>query len=290
MRGSAEPAIIPMLVSSLVSIGPNRLLYNITDPGYRILAAPEVRTSLSVYALERDPETPVATVEGTFLTTPLQRGMYRANVDLDCAGEWGLEVTASRPDGSTVSERLRFQVHASGTTPAVGQAAPRSESPRASSLDELRLISTDTDPFPGAYERTIGEVVTSGQPSLVFFATPSFCQTGYCGPTVSLVKSVALDYRDRVGFVIVEPYELHLTENGLQPRLDDDGNLIPVQAVLDYGIPVEPYLFLVDAHGDVFAKFEGLVGEDELRGAIEDALAQGQPGEAAAPRTGLTRG
>ena len=65
-----------------------------------------------------------------------------------------------------------------------------------------------------------------------------------------------------------------LTENGLQPALDEDGRLQPVQAVLDYGIPVEPYLFLVDAKGDVFAKFEGVVGADELRAAIEDVLAQ----------------
>jgi hypothetical protein len=269
-----DAPLIPLLVSSLVSVGPNRLLYNITDARYQVLASPDVDTTVSVYALERDPETPVATVEGTYLETPLQRGMYRASVDLDCAGEWGMEVTATMPDGSTASARLRFQVHASGTTPAVGQPAPRSESPTASTLDELRLISTDPDPYPGAYERTIAEVVTAGQPSLIFFATPSFCQTGYCGPTVSLVKSVALDYRDRVGFVNVEPYELQTTENGLQPKLDAAGDLIPVQAVLDYGIPVEPYLFLVDANGDVFAKYEGVVGEDELRGAIEDVLAQ----------------
>ena len=35
-----------------------------------------------------------------------------------------------------------------------------------------------------------------------------------------------------------------------------------------------PYLFLVDAEGDVSAKFDGVVGDDELRAAIEDALAQ----------------
>jgi hypothetical protein len=165
----------------------------------------------------------------------------------------------------------------------VGEPAPRSDSPTASSIEEIRRISTDPDPFPGAYERTVGEVVTAGQPSLVFFATPSFCQTGYCGPTVNLVKSVAVDYRDRIGYVNVEPYELTMTANGLQPALDGQGQLQPVQAVLDYGIPVEPYLFVVDAAGDVFAKFEGVVGEDELRAAIEDALAQADG--AAAPLT-----
>ena len=272
--GSADPAIIPLLVSSLMSVGPNRLLYNVTDGDYRVLASPDLATTVSLYALERDPLTPVATVAGTYLETPLGRGLYRAAVDLDCAGEWGLEVAAELEDGSLATERMRFQVHASGTTPAIGQPAPRSDSPTASNLDGLRLISTDPNPLPGAYGRSIAEVVTAGQPSLVFFATPAFCQTGICGPTVNLVKSIAIDYADRIGYVNVEPYELHMTENGLQPALDADGQLQPVQAVLDYGIPVEPYLFLVDAAGNVFAKFEGVVGDEELRAAIEDALAQ----------------
>ena len=42
------------------------------------------------------------------------------------------------------------------------------------------------------------ETVTSGRPSLVFFATPAFCQTGFCGPTVELVKSVAREHEDHV--------------------------------------------------------------------------------------------
>jgi hypothetical protein len=38
--------------------------------------------------------------------------------------------------------------------------------------------------------------------------------------------------------------------------------------VLDYGIPVEPYLFVVDAHGDVFATFEGAIGADAIEGTF----------------------
>ncbi len=272
--GSGNPEIIPLIVSSLVSVGPSRLLYGVTDGDYRVLNSPDVATSIDFYALERDPNVPTQSVEGVFLDTQISRGLYRASVDFDCAGEWGAEVSATLPDGSTATERMRFEVHPVGTTPAIGQPAPRSDSPTASTIAELRSISTDANPFPGAFERTVGEVVAAGQPSLVFFATPAFCQTGYCGPTVNLVKSVAIDYEDEIGFVNVEPYELHMTENGLQPKLDADGQLQPVQAVLDYGIPIEPYLFLVDAEGDVFAKFEGVVGTDELRAAIEDAIAE----------------
>ena len=138
----------------------------------------------------------------------------------------------------------------------------------------VRRISTDPNPYAAAYTATVGEAVTSGRPSIVFFATPAFCQTGYCGPTIELVKTVAREYEDRVAFVNVEPYELHETVDGLRPVLDADGRLQPVAAARDYGIPVEPYLFLVDARGDVFAKFEGIVGGDELRAAIEDVLAE----------------
>jgi hypothetical protein len=271
--GSADPEIIPIISSSLVSVGPNRFLYSITDGDYRVLTSPDVDTTISFYAIERDPDTAAQVVEGIFLDTIISRGLYRASVDFDCAGEWGAQVAAELPDGSIAVERMRFMVHPQGTTPAIGQAAPRSDSPTASNLTELQQISTDPNPFPGAYDRTVAEVVTAGQPSLVFFATPAFCQTGYCGPTVNLVKSVAIDYADDIGYVNVEPYELHMTDNGLQPALDADGQLQPVQAVLDYGIPVEPYLFLVDGAGDVFAKFEGVVGAEELRAAIEDALA-----------------
>jgi len=272
--GCSEPEIIPVIASSLVSVGPSRFLYSITDGNYRVLTSPDVDSSIDFYALERDPDNPASSVQAAYLDTLLGRGLYRVMVDFDCAGEWGAEVHATLPDGSTATQRIGFRVHPQGTTPAIGQPAPRSDSPTASTVAELRTISTDANPFPGAFERTVAEVVTAGQPSLVFFATPAFCQTGYCGPTVNLVKSVAIDYEDDIGFVNVEPYELQMTENGLQPRLDEEGQLVPVQAVLDYGIPIEPYLFLVDAEGNVFAKYEGVVGADELRAAIEDAIAE----------------
>jgi hypothetical protein len=272
--GSSDPQILPIIMSSLVTVGPTRFLFNVTDANYRVISSPDVQTEVSFYAIERDAKAPVSTVPGAYLDTQIGRGLYRATADLDCAGEWGAEISVRLQDGSTASERLRFAVHPVGTTPAIGAAAPRSESLTATAPADVRLISTDPNPFPGAYERTVAEVVTAGQPSLVFFATPAFCQTGFCGPTVNLVKSVAIDYEDEIGYVNVEPYEMHMTENGLQPMLDEDGQLKLVQAVLDYGIPVEPYLFLVDADGNVFAKFEGVVGADELRGAIEDSLGQ----------------
>ena len=193
-------------------------------------------------------------------------------MDFDCAGQWGAEVEAELPGGQVATQRLAFTVSPDGTTPSIGEPAPRSDSLTAAA-DQVATVSTDPEPYAPAYEHTIAEVVSSGEPSMVFFATPAFCKTGICGPTMEVVKSVAADYADRVAFVNVEPYRLTMTPNGLQPELDAQGNLQPVQAVLDYGIPVEPYLFVVDAQGDVFATFEGSIGADELRETLDEVLA-----------------
>jgi hypothetical protein len=260
-------------MSSLVTAGPNRFLYNVLDPAYRQLAAPGVVSTVDFYAIERDPQQATDRVEAAYLSSGLGRGLYRATTEFDCVGEWGAEISIRLADGSSVSERLRFTVHPLGSTPAIGDPVPLSDSLTATTPEEVARISTDLHPYLAAYDKTVAETVTSGRPSLVFFATPAFCQTGFCGPTVELVKSVAREHEGAVEFVNVEPYELHMTDNGLQPLLDEAGQLQPVAAAVEYGIPVEPYLFVVDAQGRAFAKFEGIVGGDELRAAIEDVLA-----------------
>jgi hypothetical protein len=268
-----DASFLPVVMSSLLTAGPNRFLYNVLDSSYRQLASPGVTSGVEFFAIERDAEQPTASVEASYLSSGLGRGLYRAAVEFDCVGEWGAQVSIDLSDGTTASERLRFAVHELGSTPAIGQAVPLSDSLTAATPQEAAGISTDQHPYLAAYDKSVAETVASGRPSLVFFATPAFCQTGFCGPTVELVKSVAREHEGAVEFVSIEPYELHMTENGLQPLLDDEGQLQPVRAALDYGIPIEPYLFLVDADGDVFAKFEGIVGGDELRAAIKDVLA-----------------
>ncbi len=272
LAGSADADFLPIVMSSLITYGHNRFLYNVLDGSYRQLAAAEVPSRVDFYAIERDPAVPHARAGAAYLSSGLGRGLYRTEVDFDCVGEWGAEVFVEGPDGEWVSERLRFAVYPHGSTPAIGEAPPLSDSYTAATLEEAGTISTDQHPYLPAYDKTVAETVTSGRPSLVFFATPAFCQTGFCGPTVELVKSVAREHEGEVEFVNVEPYELHLTENGLQPLLSEDGQLQPVSAALEWGIPVEPYLFLLDAEGRVFAKFEGIVGGDELRAAVADVL------------------
>jgi hypothetical protein len=274
---SATGGLLPLIVSSEVVAGPpSRFLYSIADPADPFVptASADVATQVSFYALARDPAMPAATHSGTFLDSGNGLGLYQVTATFDCVGDWGLELTAALASGP-VTARAVFGVLAAGSVPAIGVPAPRSESPTATSPEGIALISTDTSPDPDLYRLSIAQAVGSGRPVYIVFATPAFCQTATCGPTLDIVKTVVPDYRDRVDFIHVEPYLLQETEAGLQPLLSDQGRLQPVQSVIDYGLRTEPYQFLVDGAGIVRAAFQGIAGADEIRAALDAVLAAG---------------
>ena len=268
-RAQATGDMIPLLVSSQVVAGPSRFLFSLIDSKNAILAAAGVPVTVSFYDLAADPATPLVTTDAIYLDPGNGRGLYRAPMDFRCWGDWGLAVTATLPSG-TVTTKVQFAVQPSGTIPAIGAAAPQSDSPTAATLDEVKKISTDDDPDPDFYKLSIAQAVTSGKPSAILFATPQFCQTATCGPTLDHLKAIAKDFKGTIDFVNVEPYQLLLTEQGLQPKLDAEGHLQAVQAAIDWGLVTEPYLFIVDKEGRVFASFEGVLGEDEVRAALTE--------------------
>jgi hypothetical protein len=101
------------------------------------------------------------------------------------------------------------------------------------------------------------------------FATPAFCQSQQCGPTLDRVKAAAAGAPRDVAFINVEPYRLETVEGRLQPVLDASGGLQPVPAAGEWGLLTEPWIFAVDGDGIVRGSFEGVVGDEELRAAIE---------------------
>ena len=167
LAGSADADFLPVVMSSLITYGHNRFLYNVLDESYRQVAAEDVTSRVDFYALERDPATPYARAGAAYLSSGLGRGLYRTEVDFDCVGEWGAEIFVQDADGAWASERLRFAVHPAGSTPAIGDPVPLSDSLTAATPAEAALISTDQNPYLPAYDKTVAETVTSGRPSLV---------------------------------------------------------------------------------------------------------------------------
>jgi hypothetical protein len=108
---------------------------------------------------------------------------------------------------------------------------------------------------------------------VLVFATPLFCTSRTCGPTLETVKAAVAPYGDAIDVIHVEPYQLKVVDGQPQPALDANGGYQVVPAALEWGIPIEPYIFVVGADGKVAAKFEGALGADELKAAIDGVLA-----------------
>ena len=248
----------PVFVSNELVAGPNRFVVGLLDDQDAPLADPAIQMDVTFFDISgAEPEEITSTqMEWLWIEKPL-RGYYIGNVELPEPGELGIEV---KLDGGGIDEELRAKgnVVAESTTPDYGEDPPASDSLTLDDGD-IKDISSDTTPVRSFYESTIAEALKSGQPSVVIFATPKFCQSAVCAPTLDNVQSVSGEFPN-VTFVHVEPYELD--------KLPEQ--LVPVKAMTEWKLPTEPWVFVMDADGKVAAKYEGVMAPDELRSVLEE--------------------
>lgn len=272
--GEARGELASFPVNAQIVVGENRMLFNIIDRQNQSVAAPDTTVDLRFFDMATSRTQPAAENTATYITTaPGRPGLYRAEATFDKAGEWGVEATATAANGSKQTGRFVFNVREAGTTPPIGAAAPASTTPTATTADEIARISTDDDPDPDFYRQSVADALAAQQPFAVVFATPAFCTSATCAPTLDLVKTSAAEFKDRMAFIHVEPYQLEFVDGSLHPVLSPQNRPISVAATQEWGLPTEPYVFVVDSAGRVAAKFEGTASADELREAFTQVAA-----------------
>ncbi|MGH8947043.1 MAG: thioredoxin family protein, partial [Acidimicrobiia bacterium] len=141
----------------------------------------------------------------------------------------------------------------------LGDEAPQSNT-RTSADHPLEQITSDPDPNPRFYEMSVAEAVSSG-PSVIVFATPAWCSSQTCGPLLDQVGELSADYPG-LNFVHVEIYE--------DIHVDSTDQLKAVPAVVDWGLPSEPWVFVTNGEGVVTRAFEGAASDTELRAAFDE--------------------
>jgi len=195
-------------------------------------------------------------------------GVYVARLDLMTAGTWGLDITASRPNGERAT--LRLSTYADGrplavvttpVVPAVGQPAPMSHNPTIKEADATTIDSGR--PPDDMHQISIADAITQHRLTLVVFASPAFCTSRTCGPEVKAVQSLEPAYRDKLTFIHIEIY---------RDFVPDPSKRKLAQTVLDWRLQTEPWIFLVDAKGIIQTRFEGATATDELKSALDQLL------------------
>ena len=262
---SAGARVRIALASSDLSVGPNRVVLGLIDPD----AGPilDARVQVSTFFLGgRSQEGPIETVGAEFRKWPVFGGVYTVGLEFDRAGAWGLVIDGVEPEGATLQSTIPVTVRQESRTPAVGAAAPPSLTKTASDTANLAEITSDTDPDRELYATTIADALRAGRPLVVAFSTPAYCQTATCGPQLDIVKELKAQYRDRASFIHVEMFD---NPDEIQGDLS---RARTVPAAAEWGLPSEPWTFVVDADGLIAAKFEGFATRDELEEALADVL------------------
>jgi hypothetical protein len=194
------------------------------------------------------------------------RGEYIAHTEFPTAGAWKAIFTTESPTSPAEAIGVSFDVQDDLPPVDIGQPAPASDTPTAADVGgDLARVSTDTNPDPRFYQLSVADAIAQGRPFILVFATPAFCQSAQCGPTLDHIKQVAATAPDDIAFINVEPYQLTFTEGRLQPVLDANGQLQPVPAVEEWGLLSEPWVFAVDGKGIVRGSYEGVVTDTELK-------------------------
>lgn len=252
----ADAEAYPIFASSELVVGENRLLVGLLNQEDAPIASEKIDVGLTLFDLGEDDSKPEFSADTEFVRIDEFRGLYVAHVEFDAAGEWGAEVDIEG-DGYDETLRASLTVRKEGTTPGIGEKVPASDTLTIDDVEELSEITTDRTPMRRFYTTSIAEAVRQNEPFLVAFATPKFCTSQTCGPILENVQEVADEF-PKVTFIHVEPYDL-----------DKTPELVPIQIVQDWGLPSEPWVFLVDSKGKLVAKYEGALGPDELRAGLK---------------------
>ena len=164
------------------------------------------------------------------------------------------------PAGEKIQAVGTLEVQKQSISPALGAKAPASDNPTLASAP-ARDITTARPPDTELLRYSIANSIQAQVPFVVVFATPEFCVSRVCGPTVEVVEKVAKKFdRGRVRFIHVEIYKDNDPKKGFN------------RWVQEWNLPTEPWVFLVDGAGLIRGKFEGAVSVVELERAVRKDL------------------
>ncbi|HYI35400.1 MAG TPA: thioredoxin family protein [Thermoleophilaceae bacterium] len=185
------------------------------------------------------------------------KAIYAAQLKFPKAGRYQV-VAVAKLDGRLVSSAVQADVTANGKVPAVGDPAPKIDTPTvASAGGDVKKIDTRLPPS-SLHAENFRDVVGK-KPVVLLFATPALCQTRVCGPVVDVAEQVKAKRGKDVEFIQMEIFNDNQVDKGYRPQ------------VRAYNLPTEPWVFAIDKNGKVAARIEGPYSAAELERAVDAA-------------------
>jgi hypothetical protein len=203
---------------------------------------PVTGARVHVWAVPASTGQPTGPYPATFHEVPDQAlGVYLAHVNLTTAAPTAfVAVTADQRAGSDIvqvatPETSKLPVPGS---PAIAVATPTTSDPMG-----VAQLCTRKPPC-GMHETSLDDALGAGRPMMLTFATPAYCQTQVCGPSVDVLEAVRTS-RDwgQTAFIHVEIYH--------------DAGQTPSEPVKQWRLQSEPWLFSINRNGMITGRADG---------------------------------
>jgi hypothetical protein len=258
---AARAPIDIVIATTDIAVGTDRFAFALAGPERELIANAEV--SVTFFDVSGQDEIAKGEpVNAPFFGQGLEEldtsGLYVVTREFDKAGTWGVQVDARLPDGQRASKRVWFEVKSDAAAPAMGEQAPATKNRTLTDEPDLAQLTSDPNPDRDFYSLSVAEAIESGRPTVVVFATPAFCQTRICGPTLDLVKQVKQRFTADVNFVHIEVFNPGGPTAGV------------VKAMYEWGLTTEPWVFVLDRQGRVVARMEAGTTPPELEPILEE--------------------
>lgn len=267
---------LPLLANSDLAPGATRLIVGLVDGASFPLGSPAWTLKGEIFDITTDGCTPLAAATPLPFTWAITnvRGFFIGTTNIPVgAREIGLVISGTDDAGAQVLIRVTTPVQSAGIAPRPGNKAPNVATPIAAT-DPHGVAGVSTDPNPRAdfYTHSASELLATGTPFLIAFASPAFCVSQACGPTLTVLKAAA-DRHPGVVIIHVEPYQMSWNGTRLIPVLAASGSLQPNSIVDAWQLPVEPWIFTVGRDGRILRSFEGVISPAEIDAALAELAA-----------------
>ena len=261
------PEYSGIIITTDMAVGVNRILFGVINRDGMPVPGPTSEVGAHFLVPREDARELKDSATAEFVSWPTSvGGVFVAEFDLDVAGAYEIDIDFTSNDGTPIFAQTSFIVKEEPSTPAIGSPAPASVTHTAAGTDDISHITSSPEPDLDLYELSVHEALEQDKPLVIVFATPAFCVSATCGPQVGELSKIKERVGDRANYIHVEVFEdPHLIE-GDRPT----GGLVP--AVDEWGLPTEPWTFIIDSQGLVQAKFEQFTTAEEIEAKLLEIL------------------
>lgn len=271
-KSGATPAELVIAPAGQVfDLGGNRYSFGVFTPGHRQIEDADVALYFA-----KDKTSPVQGPLPARVSSLETKPAYRAQgsegpgeaktvyvvpkVDFDRSGPWLGVAILKGPDGLQGSWLPSPVVDRFPGVLEVGAKAPVIHTPTADDVGG-DLSQIDTRIPPDQMHAVDFADVVGKKPVVITFATPAFCESRVCGPTVDVVQQVADEFKGEADFIHMEVWK------------DNDPTTKEIRPQLRaFGLPTEPWTFLIDKNGVIRDRIEGAISVSELKEAMKTIL------------------